>query len=112
SVVRTADRPPWRSFMSSPGLAFEAMGMLRGAWGKYDGVAYLRAMANLRLGPFALGAGAIVGSETRFNVHLDLFSYQSAGWHFGIGAGLVDGGTLRFAFPIVDGLRGRAMASF
>ena len=111
-IARTADRRPWRSFMSSPGLAVEAMGMLRGGWGKYDGLAYLRAMANLRLGPLALGVGAIVGSETRFNVHLDVFSYQSAGWQLALGAGLADGGTLRFAFPIVDGLRGRVMTSF
>lgn len=112
AVSRSADDRPWRSFMSSPGLSLEAIGMFRGGWGDADGIGYLRAMANTRLGPLALGVGAIVGGETQFNVHLEIFSYESAGWAFGIGAGLADGGTLRFAIPIVDGLRGRVMASF
>ena len=114
ALSHTAESRPWRSFMSSPGLSVEALGMFRGGWGdkSFDGVGYLRAMANMRLGPLALGVGAIVGAETRFNVHLEVFSYQSAGWELGIGAGLFDGGTIRFAFPIIDGLRGRVMTSF
>jgi hypothetical protein len=114
AISRGSDDRPWRSFMSSPGLSFEAMGMIRGIWGdaNYDGAAYLRAMANLRLGPLVLGVGAIVGAETLFNVHLELFSFQSAGWEVAAGGGWFDGGTLRLAFPLIDGLRGRVMTSF
>jgi len=111
-VSRSAEDTPYRSFSGSPGLSLEAVGLVRtGSEGGLADPFYVRTMGIFRLGPVLLSLGAVIGDEVLFNVHLDVFSYQSNGWDFSIGAGWVDGGTLRFGVPIIEGLRARAMIS-
>jgi len=97
----------YTSFVGSPALSLEALAVV----GSDEGFAF-RPMVQTRLGPLSLGLGALIGKEVRFNVHLDVFSYQSNGWDFGIGAGITEYATLRFAIPIIEGLRARIMGGY
>lgn len=97
----------YTSFGGSPALSIEALAVI----GSDEGFAF-RPMVQTRLGPLSLGLGALIGEEVRFNVHLDVFSYQSNGWDFGIGTGLNEYATVRFAIPLVEGLRIRAMGGY
>lgn len=97
----------YTSFVGSPALSLEALAVV----GSDEGFAF-RPMVQTRLGPLSLGLGALIGKEVRFNAHLDVFSYQSNGWDFGIGAGINEYATLRFAIPIIEGLRARVMGGY
>lgn len=103
----SGDEQRYTSFVGSPALSLEVLAVI----GSDEGFA-LRPMVQTRLGPLSLGLGALIGKEVRFNAHLDVFSYQSNGWDFGIGTGINEYITLRFAIPIIDGLRARVMGGY
>lgn len=103
----SGDAERYTSFGGSPALSFEALAVI----GSDEGFAF-RPMVQTRLGPLSLGLGALIGKEVRFNAHLDVFSYQSNGWDFGVGAGITEYVTVRFAIPLIEGLRVRAMGGY
>jgi hypothetical protein len=108
SVSLSAEDRPYESFMGSPGVSIEAVAL----YGFGDELLRLRPTAIVRFGPLVVGLGVVISDgEVAFNAHLEAFSFQSHGWEIALGAGLEDGGTLRFGIPIVSGLRVRVMTA-
>jgi len=101
-----SSQPPASRFLGSPGL-LASVDVLYTS----DGVV-ARPCGTLKLGMINACLGALVGEETKFNVQIDVISFQSNGWEIAAGFGFVgDFGTLRVGVPLLDWLRLRLVGS-